>query len=116
MMLHVLLANCQYEGRLENKFTWHNFVTNEPSLIVIYQGNSSLSNCRDSSIEANFTVRKFKDGGELRADNAGHRLPWTGKRMVLSQYGKCLGYGEDNIEKKWNNSTVACELLLLELK
>jgi hypothetical protein len=45
----------------------------------------------------------------------GHRLLWTGKRRVLSQYDKCLGYGEGYMEKKWDNSTIACELLLLEL-
>jgi len=45
----------------------------------------------------------------------GHRLLWTGKRKVLSQYVQCLGYGEDYMEKKWDNSTIACELLLLEL-
>jgi hypothetical protein len=38
-------------------------------VIVIYQGNSSLSNCRVSSGEVNFTVHKFKDDGELRADD-----------------------------------------------
>jgi hypothetical protein len=76
---------------------------------------SSLSNCRVSSGEADFTVRKFKDDGKLWADNMGHRLLWTGKRKVFSQNDKCLGYGEDYMEKKWDNSTIACELLLLEL-
>jgi hypothetical protein len=80
----------------------HNFVTKEPSLIVIYQGNSSLSNCRVCSGEANFTFRKFKDDGELRADNTGHDT--------------CLRYGENYMEKKWDDSTVACELLLLGRK
>jgi hypothetical protein len=94
----------------------YNLVTKEPSLIVIYQGNSSLSNCRVSSSEADFTVRKFKDGGELRADNTGHRLLWTGKRKVLSQYDECLVYGEDYMEKEWDNNTIVYELLLLELK